>query len=119
MSMVHISYGMRPPASPDLRSECAILAGMARATLPASRTPWNSYVADYDRIRETMARVLPGFEDFNRRVREPLGFRIHQPARERTFLTPTGKAELSAAELPDVLPPAGRLVLSTVRSHDQ
>jgi molybdopterin-dependent oxidoreductase alpha subunit len=119
MSMVHISHGMKDPASRQLRSECAILAGMARATLPDSATPWESYGDDYDRIRDVMAKVLDGFEDFNRRVRQPLGFRIRQPAREGVFLTPSGRAEFSAAQLPDVVPPPGRLTLSTVRSHDQ
>jgi molybdopterin-dependent oxidoreductase alpha subunit len=65
MSMVHISYGMREPISPQLRSECAILAGLAQATLPGSSTPWQWYAEDYDRIRDTMAQVLDGFEDFN------------------------------------------------------
>jgi anaerobic selenocysteine-containing dehydrogenase len=119
MSMVHISYGMKDPASPQLRSECAILAGMARATLPGSATPWEAFSEDYDRIRDVMAKVLDGFEDFNRRVRQPLGFRIRQPARERVFLTPSRRAEFSSARLPNVVPPAGRLTLSTVRSHDQ
>ncbi|BBY28769.1 FdhF/YdeP family oxidoreductase [Mycolicibacterium sediminis] len=119
MSMVHLSYGMRKPASPQLLSECAILAGMGRATLPESATPWESYIEDYDRIRDTMSAVLDGFEDFNRRVRMPLGFRIRQPARERVFLTESGRAEFWASPLPDVVPPAGKLMLSTVRSHDQ
>ena len=119
MSMVHLSFGMKSPASPRLKSECGILAGMARATLPASATPWEYYVEDYDRIRDTMAKVFDGFEDFNRRVRLPLGFRIRQPARERVFLTASGSAEFSAAPMPDVVPPPGRLTLSTVRSHDQ
>jgi molybdopterin-dependent oxidoreductase alpha subunit len=119
MSMVHLSFGMKKPASPQLKSECAILAGMARATLPDSATPWESFTEDYDRIRDVMAKVFDGFEDFNRRVRLPLGFRIRQPARERVFLTPSGKAEFSAAPMPDVVPRAGRLTLSTVRSHDQ
>ncbi|MER7922454.1 FdhF/YdeP family oxidoreductase [Streptomyces sp. NPDC096057] len=119
MSEVHLSFGMRRPPAETLRSECAIVAGMARATLPDSATPWERYVEDYDRIRDTMARVLPGFEDFNRRVREPLGFRITQPAREREFHTPSGRAEFHASELPDVTPPEGMLVLSTMRSHDQ
>ncbi|MCU1653784.1 MAG: Oxidoreductase alpha (Molybdopterin) subunit, partial [Pseudonocardia sp.] len=119
MSMVHISYGMRKPPSPALMSECAILAGMARATLPDSATPWEYYVEDYDRIRDTMAKALVGFEDFNRRVRLPLGFRIRQPARERVFLTPSGRAEFLSPPLPDVLPRAGKLMLSTMRSHDQ
>ncbi|GAA5165193.1 FdhF/YdeP family oxidoreductase [Amycolatopsis dongchuanensis] len=119
MSMVHLSYGKRTPPSPHLKSECAILAGMARATLPDSATPWEYYVEDYDRIRDTMAKVLFGFEDFNRRVRRPLGFRIRQPARERVFQTPSGRAGFHAAPLPDVVLPPGRLMLSTMRSHDQ
>ena len=120
ISMVHISYGMKEPVSPHLRSECAILAGLAQATLPDSSTPWQRYAGDYDRIRDTMAQVLDGFEDFNERVRHPHGFRISQPARERGFLTPSGRAEFSLAPLPgDVDPGPGRLMLTTVRSHDQ
>ncbi|GIF99491.1 FdhF/YdeP family oxidoreductase [Catellatospora citrea] len=120
MAMVHISFGMKDPASPHLRSECSILGGMARATLPDSRTPWQDYVDDYDRIRDTMSRVLPGFENFNARARQPHGFRIAQPARERVFLTPSGKAEFWSGPLPDDVDPGeGRLTLTTVRSHDQ
>ena len=120
MSMVHISYGMKEPASPHLRSECAILAGMAMATLPNSETPWQDYIDNYDRIRDTMQRVLEGFEDFNTRARHPHGFRIAQPARERVFLTPSGRAEFSTAPLPDDTDPGeGRLLLTTIRSHDQ
>ncbi|MFJ9691619.1 FdhF/YdeP family oxidoreductase [Kitasatospora sp. NPDC101183] len=119
MSMVHLSVGMKRPASPHLLSEPAIVAGMARAALPDSPTPWEWYVEDYDRVRDTMARVLDGFEDFNRRVRLPLGFRIKQPARELVFLTPSGRAEFSAAPLPDVVPAPGTLALGTMRSHDQ
>ncbi|WP_137875197.1 FdhF/YdeP family oxidoreductase [Rhodococcus sp. Q] len=119
MSMVHLSVGMKKPASPHLLSEPAIVAGMARAALPDSVTPWEDYVADYDRIRDTMASALDGFEDFNRRVRLPLGFRIKQPARELIFDTPTGRAEFSSAPLPDVVPTDGILTLGTMRSHDQ
>jgi anaerobic selenocysteine-containing dehydrogenase len=119
MSMVHLSVGMREPASPHLRSEPAIIAGIAQATLPTTRTPWEEMVGDYDRIRDRMAHALDGFEDFNRQVRQPLGFRIRQPARERIFLTGSGRAEFSTAALPDVIPTNGRLMLSTMRSHDQ
>ncbi|MER8028137.1 FdhF/YdeP family oxidoreductase [Streptomyces bauhiniae] len=118
-SMVHLSQGNRHPASPHLLSEPAIIAGLARAALPGSGTPWEWYVEDYDRIRDTMAKVLEGFEDFNRRVRQPMGFRIKQPARELVFLTPTRRAEFSHAPLPDVVPRDGRLVLGAMRSHDQ
>lgn len=92
---------------------------MARAALPDSATPWEWYIEDYDRIRDTMAKALDGFEDFNRRVRLPLGFRIKQPARELVFLTPSGRAEFSTAVLPDVVPAPGTLALGTMRSHDQ
>ncbi len=120
MAMVHISYGMKEPASPELRSECSILGALARATLPDSHTPWQDYVDNYDRIRDTMARVLDGFEDFNARARHPHGFRIAQPARERKFLTPSGRAEFWAGPVPDDVDPGeGRLMLTTVRSHDQ
>jgi molybdopterin-dependent oxidoreductase alpha subunit len=120
MSMVHISYGMKEPGSAHQRSECAILADMAQATLPDSKTPWQDYVDNYDRIRDTMERVLEGFEDFNRRARHPHGFRMAQPARERIFKTPSGRAEFSTVPLSaDVDPGEGRLLLTTIRSHDQ
>lgn len=120
MSMVHISYGKRRPASDELRSEPAIIAGIAAATLPDSSTPWHWYVEDYDRIRDSMSRVLPGFEGFNELIKQPGGFRIPQPARERVFLTPTGRAEFSLAALPNVIPAQqDTLVLQTMRSHDQ
>ncbi|MFJ8728466.1 FdhF/YdeP family oxidoreductase [Streptomyces bauhiniae] len=119
MSMVHLSVGMKRPASEHLLSEPAIIAGMARAALPDSATPWEWYVEDYDRIRDTMAKALEGFEDFNRRVRLPLGFRIKQPARELVFRTPSERAEFSSAGLTDVIPETGMLKLGTMRSHDQ
>lgn len=119
MSMVHLSRGNRTPASPQLRSEPAIIAGMARATLPDSPTAWEGYVEDYDRIRDVMAKAVFGFEDFNRRVRHPLGFRIKQPARELVFKTESGRAEFSSAPLPELGAANGTLVLQTMRSHDQ
>ena len=119
-SMVHISYGKRRPASPHLKSEPAIIAAMARATMPDSATPWEAYTQDYDRIRDVMSRVLPGFEGFNELIRRPNGFRIPQPAREGEFVTASGLAEFSAAPLANSIPEeADTLVLQTMRSHDQ
>src|ERR1700745_2323428 len=66
-----------------------------------------------------MAEAIEGFEGFNRRVRQPLGFRLRQPARELGFLTDTGYANFLKASLADCAPKAGRLILGTVRSHDQ
>ena len=119
MSMVHLSYGMKTPCSPHLRSEAAIIAGIAKAALPNTATPWQAYAEDYDQIRDKMAEAIAGFEGFNRRVRQPLGFRLKQPARELVFQTETGRANFSWAALAEVAPPAGRLLLGTVRSHDQ
>lgn len=119
MSMVHLSKGMRTPASTFLKSECAIVSGIARATLPQSQTPWEKYTGDYDLIRDKMAEALVGFENFNRRVRQPLGFRLAQPARELVFNTDTGRANFSSAPLHNALPPDGKLMMCTLRSHDQ
>jgi molybdopterin-dependent oxidoreductase alpha subunit len=120
MAMVHLSRGMKQPESAEMRSECAIIAGMAQATLPDSDTPWAWYVEDYDRIRDTMADALEGFEDFNAKARRPHGFRIPQPARELVFRTASRRAEFHTADLPDDVDPGdGRLLLTTVRSHDQ
>lgn len=120
MSMVHLSVGRKKPASGLLRSELAIIAGMAKATLPDTVVPWDDWVADYDRVRDVMAKVLPGFEGFNQLIRNRHGFRIPQPARERDFRTPSGKAEFSLASLPVIIPESpDTLVLQTMRSHDQ
>jgi molybdopterin-dependent oxidoreductase alpha subunit len=121
MGMVHASRGNLPPASAHLLSEPAIVARMARAVLgPASATPWEEFEADYGRIRDRISRVVPGFEDFNARLARPDGFALpHAPRDERRFPTATGRANFTAApvEFPEV--PEGRLLLQTLRSHDQ
>ena len=119
MSMVHLSSGMNPPASPALLSEPAIVARLAAATLPDSRTPWLALVEDYDRIRAKIAEVVPGFEDFNARVRNPGGFHLDHPARERRFPTADGFAHFHVHPLEDTAPAPGLLKLTTLRSHDQ
>jgi len=120
MALVHRSTGRGVPASEHLRSEPAIVAGIARATLGESAgVPWDELVADYDRIRDRIARVIPGFEDFNRRVRVPGGFSLPLAARERRFLTASGKAELRVLPLPRIALAAGQFVMMTIRSHDQ
>lgn len=121
MSMVHASRGNLTPASPHLLSEPAIVARLARAVLgPGSRTPWEEFEQDYATIRDRISRVVPGFEDFNARVAHPGGFTLpHAPRDERRFPTATGRANFTAApvEYPEL--PEGRLLLQTLRSHDQ
>jgi molybdopterin-dependent oxidoreductase alpha subunit len=120
MSVVHASRGRNAPASPHLRSEPAIVAGLAKAALdPLPGLDWDALVADYDRIRDAVERVLPGFEDYNRRVREPGGFVLRHPAAHREWKTATGRAELVVVPLPDVRLEPGELRLFTLRSHDQ
>jgi molybdopterin-dependent oxidoreductase alpha subunit len=120
MAQVHRSQGRLPPVAPGLASEPAIVAGLARATLgERSRVPWEELVTDYDRIRERIARVVPGCEDMNVRVRRPGGFTLPRPPAERVFETPSGRAELREVPLPRIEVPPGHLLLMTVRSHDQ
>ena len=120
MSVVHRSQGRLPPASEHLRSEPAIVAGLARALLGArSRVPWEELAADYDRIRDRIARVVPGFEDMNRRVRGRGGFVLPSGARRRAFETPSGRAHFKSLELPRLELRPGEYLMMTVRSHDQ
>ncbi|WP_405981204.1 FdhF/YdeP family oxidoreductase [Streptomyces sp. NBC_00158] len=121
MGMVHASRGNLAPASPHLLSEPAIVARMARAVLgTASSTPWEEFENDYAAIRDRIARVVPGFEDFNARAARPAGFQLpHGPRDERRFPTRTGKANFTAAPVEYPKVPAGRLLLQTLRSHDQ
>ncbi|GAB0112503.1 FdhF/YdeP family oxidoreductase [Acidisoma sp. C75] len=123
MSMVHASAGRLPPPSPEVRSEPAIIAGIARATLgDRYGIDWEGFIADYDRIRDAIAAVFPAFADFNRRVREPGGFRLPLAAAERRWQTPSGRAEFrlfpGLQEDPRAAD-AEALTLTTLRSHDQ
>ncbi|MEZ0331594.1 MAG: FdhF/YdeP family oxidoreductase [Methylophilaceae bacterium] len=127
MSMVHASYGMNKPASPTIRSEPAIVAGIAHATLKNSKTPWLWYIADYARIRDDIARTLPDFADYNARIKVPGGFRLPVPSSERVWITESGKAEFKVHGIPRDLPIHNArkihgdnvFQLMTTRSHDQ
>jgi anaerobic selenocysteine-containing dehydrogenase len=121
MGMVHASRGRLAPASPQLLPEVAIVCRLARAVLGEdSPLPWREFEDDYDRVRDSVSRVVPGFDDFNARARRPGGFTLpHAPRDSRTFPTATGKANFTTNELTVTRLPAGRLLLQTVRSHDQ
>jgi molybdopterin-dependent oxidoreductase alpha subunit len=121
MGMVHATRGRLDPASPHLRSEVAIITGLAEALFgPDDTVDWAGMRHDYDRIRDHVERVIPGFEQYNERVRKPGGFALPHPPRDRReFKTRTGKARFTVNELDPVAAPPGHLVLQTVRSHDQ
>lgn len=121
MSMVHLSSGMKTPASEHLLSEPAIVARLAAMTLPKSKTPWLRLVEHYDHIRDRIAAVIPGFENFNSRVRVPGGFHLYHPGRNREFPTNSGRANFYPHPLNAATAKSenGLFNLMTVRSHDQ
>jgi molybdopterin-dependent oxidoreductase alpha subunit len=123
MSMVHASSGLVTPPSEHLKSEVAIVCGMAKATLPDCGIDWDFYVADYNRIRDKIEEVFPQlFAGFNERIHRPGGFHLTVPPRERIWNTPTGRANFivfpGVSEDEAVSNPA-MLRLATLRSHDQ
>jgi len=120
MGIVQASRGVLDPASPDLLSEPAIVARLARATLGTrSGVQWEELAADYSAIRDAIERVIPIFEHYNERVRVPGGFYLPNAARDRTFNTATRKARFTVHSLPTLDLAPGQLLLTTVRAHDQ
>ena len=120
MGIVQSSTGKFAPASPHLLSEPAIVARLARAVLgKRSTVAWEWLVEDYDRIRDLIARVVPDFDDYNARVRQPGGFALDHPVRRLEFPTPDGRAHFGADPLEAAEAGPGELLLMTIRSHDQ
>jgi len=120
MGIINPSRGVIEPASEHLRSEPAIVAGLARATLgPRSRVDWDGLVADYSRIRDRIENVIPGFESFNARIAKDI-FYLPNPARdERKFNTDIGKAKFTVHRIPRNELAPGQYIMMTIRSHDQ
>ncbi|WP_104128516.1 FdhF/YdeP family oxidoreductase [Cryobacterium sp. Y57] len=118
---VHPSWGKLKPVAPNLLSEVAIISRLASAVLADSvAVDWAGFEADYDHIREHIAHVVEGFENYNERIRQEGGFMLpNGPRDSRTFNTPIGKAMLTTNTLEYLEVPPGRLVLQTLRSHDQ
>lgn len=119
VSFVRPSLGHLPPASDHLKSEPAIIAGMAAATLgERSHADWAGLTGDYDRIRDAVGRVVAGFQDFNQRLKDG-GFYAPVPARERVFHTETGKARFTVNPIRPIPLNPGQLLMMTIRTHDQ
>ncbi len=120
--VVHQSHGVLEPASPELRSEPAIVAGMAMAALDGkSKVDWAGLIANYDGIREHIEHVVPGFTQYNVRVREPGGFYLPNAPRDGKFNTPSARARFTVHPIPihSARLAKGQLLLTTLRSHDQ
>jgi anaerobic selenocysteine-containing dehydrogenase len=120
MLNVQKSQGIFEPASENLRSEPWIVAQLAKAMLGDDATvDWDAMAADYDNIRDAISRVVSGCENYNERIREKGGFYLPNPPREGKFTTPTGKALFKASKLETTKLEKGRLLMTTIRSHDQ
>jgi len=120
MGVVQISRGSLEPASPELLSEPQIVARLARATLERRTTvDWEGLARNYDKIRDAIERVIPGFDDYNARVRRDGGFYLPNAARERVFKTASGKAHFTIHALPEHNLAPDQFLMMTIRSHDQ
>lgn len=97
------------------------MCGLAERLFADDRSvDWAGLAADYDAIRDRIEAVVPGFDDFNRRIDQPGGFVLpHPPRDDRRFTTPSGRAQLTVNVFDPTVVPPGRLLLQTVRSHDQ
>lgn len=120
MAVVQASRGFLPPASDDLLSEPAIVARLAFTTLGVrSNVAWQELAANYDLIRDHIARVVPGFDDYNARVRRAGGFQLPNAASQRIFKTASGRAVFTVHALPQHELKADQYLMMTIRSHDQ
>lgn len=119
MGVVQSSQGVINPPSKHLLSEVRIVTELAKATLGSSSIDWESYATNYDHIREAIEQVIPGFEQYNERVRKPGGFYLPNGARDGKFNTPSGKAEFTVVKLPKHELAEDEFVMMTIRSHDQ
>ncbi|HEY3103817.1 MAG TPA: FdhF/YdeP family oxidoreductase, partial [Pyrinomonadaceae bacterium] len=125
MAVVEEWHGRLEPASEHLLSEPAIVAGLAKAvcspnlSLSDIKTDWDGLVANYDRIRDAIEHVVPGFENYNERVRRPGGFYLPNPIRKREFKTKDGKAHFTVHPLREIKLGPDQFLMMTMRSHDQ
>ncbi len=119
MGMVHASRGHLDPPAPDLPSEVEVISQLGRRLVAErAQVDWDAFRGDYGVIRDHISRVVPGFEDYDQRVGD--GFTLPNPPRDsRTFPTATGRARFTVNPLDILTVPEGRLLLQTVRSHDQ
>jgi len=120
MGIVHMSQGSLKPSSPELLSEPDIVARLAEATLGnTAQTNWRGLIEDYDRIRDLIEKVIPGFAPYNQQVRHPGGFYLPNNVKQRIWDTSSGKAEFASSDLDQFEVADGHLILQTLRSHDQ
>lgn len=120
MGIVHSSRGNLTPVSKDLLSEPTIVCRLAKAVFGEnSGIDWDRYAQHYDHIRTAIEQTIPGFEDYNRRIREPGGFYLPNAARLGKFNTWNSKANFNLAGVPEIKLAPDEFIMMTIRSHDQ
>ena len=120
MGVVHASSGHLVPLSASLLSEPAIVARMAKASLSDTTLNWAELIKDYDGIRDKIEATIPGFKNYNNRVREKGGFYLPNTARNKDFSpTLTGKANFTINAVSDIVLQKNQLIMMTIRTHDQ
>ena len=120
MGVVHSSSGHLKPLSEFLLSEAAIVAGIAEASLKNSTVNWNGLIKNYDYIRNKIEVTIPGFSEYNKRIRKSGGFYLPNSARDKDFsTTSTGKANFSINSVSDIVLEKNQLLMMTIRTHDQ
>jgi molybdopterin-dependent oxidoreductase alpha subunit len=120
MGVIQMSKGNLQPVSSALKSEPAIVCELATALFGEQSTvPWQQYTLHYDHIRDAIEKVIPGFDDYNKRVRHPGGFYLPNGARKGQFNTNTGKANFNVADVLTTPLAIDEYMMMTIRSHDQ
>jgi len=120
MGVISSSRGSLEPGSEHLLSEPAIVAGLAKATLGDKSTiDWDALIGNYDRIRDCIEHVIPGFDQFNERIKQGPFYLPNGPRDQRKFDTPTGKAHFTLHTIPPEILEPGQFIMMTIRSHDQ
>ena len=120
MSVVQQSKGILKPVSDNLLSEPVIVCMLAKATFAGrSKINWGKYLQHYDHIRDDIERTIPGFENYNERVRKPSGFYLPNCNRDGNFDTASQKAQFNIATYNPTVLATDELIMMTIRSHDQ
>tara|TARA_R110002049_G_scaffold762_7_gene5069 strand:- start:11578 stop:13887 length:2310 start_codon:yes stop_codon:yes gene_type:complete len=119
MGVVHSSKGSLKPISVQLLSEPTIVSRLAMASLKNSKVDWEKYLQHYDYIRDSIEACIPGFENYNKRVRQPSGFYLPNGARDNSYNTTSGKANFSISNSDPIILQTDEFLMMTIRSHDQ
>lgn len=119
MGVVHTTQGLLQPPSEFVESEPVIVANIAKATLTQDKVDWDFLIEDYSRIRDLIEKTIAGFENYNERLKKPLGFELPNGARTGNFTTPNKKANFTVNKVSENNCEADEFLMMTTRSHDQ